>query len=157
MLAEIFRKLSDISTFYNGTLICPIGGKFNLKICWQKGFIFLHVCNHIYLVCCHFCCNGSQLPMPQMYLYLVNFQICCYMFRHTWVKLKNINWTFDWNFQNWWSNLLRAIQYFPIYCNYINISSTHIFDRLIRITGSGLNKIQMFGINLNILYVHVWL
>ena len=43
VLAEISWKMVEIWTFYEGVLIFPIGGNFDLKICWREGFNFLHV------------------------------------------------------------------------------------------------------------------
>ena len=43
-LAEIFWKLAEIPTFFKRALVFPIGGQFDLKICWRKSFKFLHVC-----------------------------------------------------------------------------------------------------------------
>ena len=38
-LAEIFQKLAEISTFYKGALIFPIGGTFLMKIWMFKGSV----------------------------------------------------------------------------------------------------------------------
>ena len=47
-LAEIFRNFAEIQTFYNWALHFPIGGNFDLQICWRKISIFVACLKHYF-------------------------------------------------------------------------------------------------------------
>ena len=63
-LAEIFRKLSEIWTFCQGVSIFPLGGNFDLKICWWKGFNFLHVWSEEPLILFRSSKSSSDASLP---------------------------------------------------------------------------------------------